>query len=325
MHRSSVRTWASRLVTTLLSLATTIVAAQPFPTKPIRLLVGAPAGGTTDTLARAVGQETAKLLGQSLVVENRPGAGGNIAAETVARASADGYTLLMSFTSHTINATLYPNLAFDPLADFTPITMIATVPSVLVGNPSLPAKDLKELLALLHAKPGKLNMAIGALGSSLHMASDLFKMKAGVDAVDVPYKGSAPAMADVIAGQAELMFVSVVVGAPQIKAGKLRAYGVTSLTRLAQLPDVPAIAEFVPDFESNAWFGVFGPARLPSDVTKKLNDAFVNALGAPELKQRLEAEGAAPVGNSPSAFAAFVKEDVKRWAPVVKASGAKPE
>ena len=325
MQRSSVHTWVSRVVATLLSLAPSIVAAQSFPAKPIRLLVGASPGGTTDTLARAVGQETAKLLAQPVVVENRPGAGGNIAAEAVARAPADGYTLLMSFTSHTINATLYPRLAFDPIADFTPITLVATVPSVLVGHPSIPARDLKELIALLRARPGQLNMAIGGIGSSLHMASDLFKMKAGVDAVDVPYKGSSPAMADVIAGQAELMFVSVVVGAPQIKAGKLRAYGVTSATRLAQLPDVPAIAEFVSGFESNAWFGVFGPARLPSDVTGKLNEAFVGALGAPELKQRLEAEGATPVGNSPSAFAAFVKEDVKRWAPVVKASGAKPE
>jgi tripartite-type tricarboxylate transporter receptor subunit TctC len=299
--------------------------AQPFPSKPIRLLVGASAGGTTDTLARAVGQEAAKLLGQPIVVENRGGAGGNIAAEAVAKSPPDGHTLLMSFTSHTINATLYPKLPFDPVNDFTPISMIATVPSVLVGNPSIPAKDLKELLALLRARPGKLNMAIGGIGSSLHMAGDLFKMKAGVDAVNVPYKGSSPAMADVIGGQAELMFVSVIVGAPQIKSGKLRAYGVTSAARLAQLPGVPAIAEAVPGFESSAWFGVFGPARLPAEVTSKLNEAMVKALSAPELKKRLEAEGATPVGSSAAQFAAFVKEDVQRWAPVVKASGAKPE
>jgi tripartite-type tricarboxylate transporter receptor subunit TctC len=298
---------------------------QSFPSKPIRMLVGAPAGGTTDTLARSVANEMTRTLGQSVVVENRAGAGGTIAAAAVAKSPADGHTLLVSFTSHTINASLYRKLPFDPVADFTPISMIATVPSLLVGNVAVPAADLKSLLALARAKPGKLNFAIGALGSSLHMASDLLKMQAGVFIVNIPYRGTAPALTDVLAGQVDLMFISTVTGMQQVKAGKLRAYGVTSARRLPAFPDIPAISEVVPGFESNAWFGVFGPAGLPADVTRVLNEAVAKAVNSPELKKRLETEGAVPVGNSPAEFAAFVREDLKRWGPVVKYSGAKPE
>ena len=301
------------------------VSAQTFPSKPIRLLVGASSGGTTDTLARSIAAEMTRSLGQPVVVENRAGAGGNIAAEAVAKSPADGYTLLVSFTSHTINASLYPKLPFDPLDDFTPISMIATVPSLLVGNPSVPAADLKSLLALAKAKPGKLNFAIGGIGSSLHMAGDLLKMQTGVFIVNIPYRGTAPALTDVLAGQVELMFISTVTGMQQVKAGKLRASGVTSAKRLPAFPDIPAISEVVPGFESNAWFGVFGPAKLPAEVTRVLNNAVAKAVNSPELKKRLELEGAVPVGNSPAEFAAFVREDIKRWAPVVKYSGAKPE
>jgi len=293
--------------------------------KPVRILVGASAGGTTDTLARAIAPEMSKALATPVIVENRPGAGGNLAAEAVAKAPPDGQTLLVAFTSHTINATLYAKLPFDPVEDFTPITMIATVPSILVGNAALPPRDLRELVAYAKARPGKLNFAIGGIGSSLHMAGDLFKMRTGVFVVNVPYKGSSPALTDLLGGQVELMFVSAVVGLPHVKAGKLRAYGVTSAKRLVQLPDVPAIAEVVPGFESNAWFGLFGPARLPADVTKVLHDAAVRAIQSPELKKRLEAEGAQPVGNPAAEFARFVRDDVKKWAPVVKYSGAKPE
>jgi len=298
--------------------------AQPFA-KPVRIFVGASPGGTTDTLARAIAPEMSKALGTPVIVENRPGAGGNLAAEAVAKSPPDGQTLLVAFTSHTINATLYPKLPFDPVEDFTPITMIATVPSLLVGNAALPPKDLKELLAYAKARPGKLNFAIGGVGSSLHMAGDLLKMQTGAFIVNIPYKGSSPALTDVVGGQVELMFVSVVVGLPHVKAGKLRAYGVTSAKRLPQLPDVPAIAEVVPGFESNAWFGLFGPARLPAALTKALHEAAVRAIQSPELRKRLEAEGAQPVGNSPAEFARFVRDDVKKWTPVVKFSGAKPE
>jgi len=318
---TTIRTW---LAVALLAAAG-VAAAQAFPSKPIRLLVGAPAGGTTDTLARSIAAEMTRTLGQAVVVENRAGAGGNIAAEAIAKSPPDGYNLLVSFTSHTINASLYQSLPFDPLLDFTPISMIATVPSLLVGNPAVPASDLTALLALARAKPGKLNFAIGALGSSLHMASDLLKMQAGVFIVNIPYRGTAPALTDVIAGQVELMFISTVTGMQQVKAGKLRAYGVTSAKRLPAFADIPAISEVVPGFESNAWFGVFGPARLPPELVRILNDAVAKAVHSPDMKKRLELEGAVPVGNSSADFSAFVREDLRRWAPVVKYSGAKPE
>lgn len=318
---NTIRTW---LAVALLAAAG-VAAAQAFPSKPIRLLVGAPAGGTTDTLARSIAAEMTRTLGQAVVVENRAGAGGNIAAEAIAKSPPDGYNLLVSFTSHTINASLYKSLPFDPLLDFTPISMIATVPSLLVGNPAVPASDLTALLALARAKPGKLNFAIGALGSSLHMASDLLKMQAGVFIVNIPYRGTAPALTDVIAGQVELMFISTVTGMQQVKAGKLRAYGVTSAKRLPAFADIPAISEVVPGFESNAWFGVFGPARLPPELVRILNDAVAKAVHSPDMKKRLELEGAVPVGNSSADFSAFVREDLRRWAPVVKYSGAKPE
>ena len=318
---TTIRTW---LAVALLAAAG-VASAQAFPSKPIRLLVGAPAGGTTDTLARSIAAEMTRTLGQAVVVENRAGAGGNIAAEAIAKSPPDGYNLLVSFTSHTINASLYKSLPFDPLLDFTPISMIATVPSLLVGNPAVPASDLKALLALARAKPGKLNFAIGALGSSLHMASDLLKMQASVFIVNIPYRGTAPALTDVIAGQVELMFISTVTGMQQVKAGKLRAYGVTSAKRLPAFADIPAISEVVPGFESNAWFGVFGPARLPPELVRILNDAVAKAVHSPDMKKRLELEGAVPVGNSSADFSAFVREDLRRWAPVVKYSGAKPE
>ncbi len=301
------------------------VGAAEFPTQPIRILVGASAGGTTDTMARGIGAEMTNLLGQPIVVENRPGAGGNIAAEMVAKAPPDGYTLLVSYTSHTINATLYPHLPFDPVNDFTPITMIATVPSLLVGNPHVPANTLPELIAYAKANPNKLTIAIGGLGSSLHMAGDLFKVRAGVSILNVPYKGTAPAMADVVGGHVDLMFISVVTGTSQVQAGTLKAFGTTSLQRLPSLPSVPPIADTVPGFESNAWFGLFGPARLPPSVTVALHDAAVKALHQPQFQDRLKKEGANAVGNTPEDFAAFVRADVQRWAPIVKQSGALPE
>ena len=318
---NTIRTWLA----VALFAAAGVASAQAFPSKPIRLLVGAPAGGTTDTLARSIAAEMTRTLGQAVVVENRAGAGGNIAAEAIAKSPPDGYNLLVSFTSHTINASLYKSLPVDPLLDFTPISMIATVPSLLVGNPAVPASDLTALLALARAKPGKLNFAIGALGSSLHMASDLLKMQAGVFIVNIPYRGTAPALTDVIAGQVELMFISTVTGMQQVKAGKLRAYGVTSAKRLPAFADIPAISDVVPGFESNAWFGVFGPARLPPELVRILNDAVAKAVHSPDMKKRLELEGAVPVGNSSADFSAFVREDLRRWAPVVKYSGAKPE
>ncbi len=292
---------------------------------PVRILVGAPAGGSTDTMARAVAHAMGQQLGRTVVVENRPGAGGNLAAEAVARAAPDGLTLLMSFTSHTINASLYPHLSFDPVKDFTPLTMVSTSPSVLVAHPSLPANNVSELVALAKAKPARLNFAIGALGSSLHLAGEAFKLKAGVYIVNIPYRGTAPAVQDVLAGQVELMFAAVGNVQQHIRAGKLKALGVTSLQRLPALPDVPVIADTLPGFESNAWFGLFGPAKLPPELLRTWSNAARAAVQSPDVRRRIEAEGATPVGNSPQEFARFVVSDIARWREVVKFSGAKPE
>lgn len=296
-----------------------------YPSKPVRILVGASPGGTTDTMARAVANELAPALGQPVIVENKPGAGGNLAADTVAKAPADGHTLLVSFTSHTINATLYQNLPFDPVADFTPITMIATVPSMLVGNVKLPEQTLDQLIASAKSKPDKLTIALGGIGSSLHLAGEQLKMMSGIKLLNVPYKGTTPAVTDVLAGHVDLMFISMVTGSAQVKAGKLKAFGVTSAKRQPAFPDLPAIGEVVPGFESTAWFGVFAPANLPAPIASKLNAAIASSLKSPKLKQQLELEGASPVGNSQAEFAAFVRDDVKRWAPIVKQSGATPE
>lgn len=309
----------------LLSSAALLAAGVSAQALPTRILVGAPAGGSTDTLARTLATELGRLLGKTVIVENRPGAGGNIAAEAVAKAAPDGNTLLMSFTSHAINASLYSSLPFDPIRDFTPLTCVATSPSVLVAHPSVPAKDVRELIALARAKPGQLNFAIGAVGSSLHLAGDLFKMQSGAFIVNIPYRGTAPAIQDVIAGQVELMFAAIGNAQAQVKAGKLKALGVTSARRLPAFPDVPAIAEVLPGYESSAWFGLFGPARMAPELSRRISDAARQAIAAPEVRRRLDAEGAQAVGNSPEEFSKFVQGEIQRWARVVKFSGAKPE
>ena len=293
--------------------------AEDYPARPIKLVVGAPAGGTTDTIARFIAEPMAAALKNPVLVENRPGAGGNLAA-----AAPDGYTLLVSFSSHTINATLYPTLPYDPVADFTPITMVARVPSLLVGRANLSAKDLKALIELAKAKPHTLTIGIGGIGSSLHLAGEKFKLMTGVDLLNVPYKGTAPALSDLLGGQIDLMFISLVTGAEQVRAGKLRAYGVTSMQRQPFFPEVPAIGEVVSGFESSAWFGVFAPVNLPGAVTERLNAVIVGALAEPKLREQLRNEGATAVGSSANEFALFVREDIERWAPLVKSSGATP-
>ena len=310
----------------ILLTATGFIAARAHSqTAPIRILVGAPAGGTTDTMARSLGVEFGKVLGRLVIVENRPGAGGNIAAEAVTKAAPDGNTLLMSFTSHAINASLYPSLPFDPEADFTPLTMVSTSPAMLVAHPSLPANNIRELIALAKAMPGKLNFAIGSLGSSVHLAGDAFKMMSGAYIVNIPYRGTAPAIQDVLAGQVEMMFANVGNAQAHVRAGKLKALGVTSAKRLMAFPDVPAIAEVLPGYESSAWFGLFGPARMPPELVKRMAEAAKQAIATPEVRRRIEAEGATPVGNTPQEFARFVHTEIQRWSKVVKFSGAKPE
>jgi tripartite-type tricarboxylate transporter receptor subunit TctC len=299
--------------------------AQTTTGAPMRILVGASPGGSTDTLARAVGAEMGRLLGRQVIVENRAGAGGNLAADLVAKAAPDGNTLLMSFTSHAINASLYPSLPFDPVKDFTALTCVATQPSVLVAHPSVPVKDVKELIEFARSRPGKLNFAIGGVGSSLHLAGDLFKMQSGLFIVNIPYRGTAPAVQDVIAGQVDLMFAPLVNTLPNIRAGRLKALGVTSKQRLQQFPDVPAIAEVLPGYESSAWFGLFAPGRMDAALSRRLTDAARQAVQSAEVRRRIETDGASAVGNSSEDFSRFVQSEIERWGKVVRFSGAKPE
>jgi tripartite-type tricarboxylate transporter receptor subunit TctC len=291
----------------------------------VRILVGASPGGSTDTLARTIGAEMGRILSRQVIIENRAGAGGNLAADAVAKAVPDGNTLLMSFTSHAINASLYPSLPFDPVKDFTALTCVATQPSVLVAHPSVPVREVRELIAYAKSRPGKLNFAIGGIGSSLHLAGDLFKMQTGLFIVNIPYRGTAPAIQDVIAGQVDLMFAPMVNTLQSIRTGRLKALGVTSRQRLSQLPDVPAIAEVLPGYESSAWFGLFGPARMDPGLTRRLSEAARQAVQSPEVRRRLETDGANPVGNAPEEFSRFVEAEIERWGRVVRFSGAKPE
>jgi tripartite-type tricarboxylate transporter receptor subunit TctC len=291
----------------------------------LRLWVGAPPGGSTDTLAREIAPEMGRQLGRTVIVENKSGAGGNLAADQVAKSAPDGNHLLLSFTSHTINATLYPKLPFDPVADFTPLTMVATSPSVLVAHPAVPAKDLRELIAYAKAHPGKLSFAIGGIGSSLHLAGEAFKLQAGLFIVNIPYRGTAPAIADVVAGNVPLMFAAVGNARNLVQSGRLKALAVTTPKRLPQFPDAPAIAEVLPGFESSAWFGLFAPAKMAPELARRLSDAARAAIATEGMRKRLEADGATPVGNAPEEFAAFVRADVQRWARLVRYSGATPD
>jgi tripartite-type tricarboxylate transporter receptor subunit TctC len=288
----------------------------------IKIVVGAPAGGTTDPLARAIARGMETTLKRPVIVETRAGAGGNIAADMVAKSLPNGETLLMSFTSHTINASLYKKLPFDPVKDFTPITMVATAPSVLIAHQGVPANNLVELLAYARKNPGKLNFAIAGTGSSVHMAGEQLKMMAGVNIVNVGYKGTSPAINDLLAGHVQLMFATTSNVLPHIESGKIKLLGVTSSAPMAQFRNVPPIGKTVKGFESNAWFGLFGPANMPEQTTQRLYEAARKAIADPAFLKKLEADGATPKGMAPKQFAEFIKSDVQHWAKVVKFSGA---
>ena len=291
----------------------------------IRLVVGASPGGTTDTVARSIAVHMGNELKQTVVVENKPGAGGNIASDYVAKSAPDGKTLLVSFNSFSINPSLYKTLPFDPIADFTPISMLASVPSVLVVRKDFPAKDMAELISMAKANPGKYTMALGGVGSSLHMAGERMKMMAGIDILNVPYKGTSPAVTDLLGGQVDMMFGSSLNVMPHIQKGAVRALGVSSPAPLKEFPDVPAIAQTIPGFESNAWFAMFGPAGLSPETLASLNTAARKATEAPQFRQMLEVDSAKAVSSTPQALGEFVKEDIARYAEVVKFTGATPQ
>ena len=304
------------------SLGTAIAQAQAQATK---LLVGATPGGGTDIVARAIALELGKRLDRPFIVDNRPGAAGNIAALATAKAEPDGHTLLLSYTSHAINASLYDNLPFDPIKDFTPISQIASSPAMLVARPSFKANNIAELIALAKSQPGKLNIAVAGIGSANHLAGEMLKRDAGIDLVGVPYKGTGPAIQDVVAGQIDLVFAGIATVQSLIKGGRLKALAVTSPKRLPAYPDVQAIAEVLPGYEYSAWYGLFGPAKLPKEMVEKLGNAARAALASPEMTKRLVDEGLIPVGSTPAEFQKFVASEIVRWGKVVAATGAKPE
>lgn len=293
------------------------------PDKPLRLVVPFAAGGSTDISARLVGQALAERLGQTVVVDNRAGAAGNIGAEVVARAEPDGYTLIMATSStHATNAALYRKLSFNPVRDFTPISQIAFIPNLLVVNPELPVNSVAELVAYAKAKPGQLNYGSGGAGSSLHLAAAVFAQRAGIDMVHVPYRGGAPVAADLVSGKLQLSFSPLVEVLQQVRAGKLRALGVTTARRSALLPDKPAISEVIPGYEVALWNGIMGPAGLPAPVVARLGSELVTIVGSPEMRARLAEQGSDPVGSTPQDFTAFVAAEQAKWAELVRISGA---
>jgi tripartite-type tricarboxylate transporter receptor subunit TctC len=298
-----------------------------WPNKPIKFVVPFPPGGTTDILGRLAAAELAKATGAQVIVENRAGAGGNIGSEAVAKSAPDGYTFLVSTVgTHGINQALYPKLPFDPVKDFEPVTLIATVPNVLVVHPSLPVTSVAELIKTAKAKPGKLNYASSGNGTSIHLSAELFKSMTSTFMTHIPYRGSTPALTDLMAGSADLMFDNLPSALPHIKSGRLRAIALTSSKASAALPGVPTIAQSagtLTAYEASSWFGVMAPANTPKDIVLKVQQAISKALQTAEIKEKLLSQGAEPVGNTPDEFALYIKSELNKWAKVVKASGAR--
>ena len=300
--------------------------AQTYPAKPIRYIVGYTPAGTADMLARAVGQKLNEAWGQQVIVENRPGAGTNIATEVAAKAPPDGYTLFMPTVANAINPTLYAKLNFDLLRDFAFVTNFAKVPGIVVCHPSVPVKNAKELVALARAEPNALRHGSTGIGSPHHLAAEIFKSMTGVKMIHVPYRGAAPALVDVVAGHIEIYFGAMVSTIPHVKSGRLRALGVTSLKRIAAAGGTPTLDEQgLKGFETGSWFGMAAPAGTPRDIIMKLHAESTKAIQAPDIRDRMSAEGAEFVGDTPEQFAAFIKAEIVKWGKAVKASGAKPE
>ena len=304
-----------------------VARAEGFPEKPVRFVVGFTPGGPSDIIARALGQKLSERWTQQVVVENRPGAGGNIAAEVAAKSPADGYTWLLGNNSIlATNQSLYRSVAFDPVRDFAPVALVAIQPNILVVNPGVPAASVRELIALAKAKPGELNYASSGAGAAAHLAAELFKTMAGVDMVHVPYKGAQPALTDVIAGQAQLMFATSASVIPYIKAGRLRALAVTTAQRSAGMPELPTVSEAgVPGFEAITWHGVVVPRATPQPLVERLNADIVRALAERDLRERLEGLGAEFAPGSPRDFADYIAREIPKWAKVVRDSGARAE
>lgn len=298
--------------------------AQAYPTKPIRIVVPFPAGGTSDILSRAIGQKLTEEWKQPIIVDNRPGASANIGAEIVVKSPPDGYTLLAASTIHTINPSLYSKLAYDPVRDFTPITLLATTSQVLAVHPSVPVKTVKEFIAYAKKRPGELHYSSAGNGSQPHLTAELFKSRTGINIVHVPYKGAPPAMTDLLAGHVALTFATSPSAVPHVRSGKLRALAVSTAKRINALPDVPTIDEAgVPGFEASGANGLVGPAGMPVAIVEKLNAAVVRIVKEPAMSKYLSEQGADPFTTTPAEYAAYIKSEVAKWAKAVKDSGAR--
>ncbi len=291
-----------------------------------RLLVGATPGGGTDLVARALAQELSARLKRNFVVENRPGAAGNLAAGAVAKADADGSTLLLSYTSHAINAALFAKLPFDPVKDFTPLSLVASSPLMLVARPTLKANNLRELVAQAKERSGAapLSIAVAGVGSANHLAGEMLRVETGLEIISVPYKGAAPAVADVMGGQVDLLFSNMATVQQLVRAGKVKALAISTAQRLASFPDVAPVADVLPGFDYSSWYGLFGPAGMAPEMTTQLADATKASLAAPEFQQRLLGEGLTPIGSTPVEFGQFIRQEIVRWTKVVATTGAKP-
>ncbi len=302
------------------------VAAQAYPVKPIRVIVGFPPASGADISARLIAAKLVEPLGQQVIVDNRPGAGSNLAAETVAKAAPDGYTLFIGTVANTINATLYAKLPFDFQRDFTPIALATAAPNILVVHPSVPAKSVADLVALAKGRPGQLNFASSGTGTAPHLSGELFKTMAGVQITHVPYKGSPQAVTDVLAGEVAFMFSPVSTVLPHVKSGRLRALAVTTATRIAALPALPTVAEAgLTGYDTVTWFGFVAPARTPPAVVTRLNAEIVKILMLPDVRQQFSVQGMEILGGTPEHFAGYIAQEISKWAKVIRASGARAE
>ena len=311
---------ASVMLTGLvLGLSTAVAAQGRYPDRPIRLIVPVAPGGGTDFIARLLGQKLNEAWAEPVIVDNRPGAAGNLGVEIAAKAAADGYTLVIPITSFPINPSLYAKLPFDTVRDFAPITLIASAPLLLVVNPRLQANSVKELIALAKTKPGALNFANSGSGTTAHLAGEMFKRMAGIDIVSVPYKGGGPAVIDLIAGNVQMYFSTIPAALAQVKAGRLRALAVTGGKRMSQISDIPTVSESgLPSFEVIAWFGMFAPAKTPQPVVKKLNGELVRILNNSEVREKMAGHGLIPGGITPEELGTFLKAEVAKWSKVIK-------
>jgi tripartite-type tricarboxylate transporter receptor subunit TctC len=304
-----------------LPVASRFAWAQNYPTRPVHIIVGFLAGGSTDIVARLMGQWLSERLGQQFITDNRPGASSNIGTELVVRAPPDGYTLLLDLSSNAINATLYKNLNFNFVRDIAPVASIIRSPNVMEVNPSFPAKTVPEFIAYAKANPGKINLATGGIGVPSHLSGELFKMMAGIDMVHVPYKGAAAALTDLLGGRVQVMFDPLPSSIEYIKAGRLRALAVTTAMRSEALPDIPTVGEFVPGYEASTWFGLGAPKNTPADIVDRLNKEVNAGLADPKLKARLADLGGTALVDSPADFGKLIAEDIEKWAKVIKFAG----